>query len=375
MDNIDIQEHLTQVIVDACNDALLAGDNRKGADLPLPDLTLEEWDKLLSLAAAHGMLPAFMQVFEGRQVEDKMLRTEILKWYALAQSYRQKFQLRLVTMHELAGMFAEETMDIMFFKGAALAQYYPTPDWRVFSDIDFYLFGKWKEGVKVMEKKGIRNRPYAHHNTEAVHHGILLENHYDFIERTYHRRHIRLDDALKELAAKEGRSLKATFLAVNDWNAYVMTPTMNAIFLVRHMAAHFASETIPLRMLYDWALFLRHDAGRVDWGRVCQLYDDAKLTTFVGVIHQILHAHIGIDIPACPIQPTAGETAERVWQSIVMPPDVNPHKQYTVSYYFYETKTFLNNRWKHHLVYPGESYVLLFFRYAWSVLKRLYVKY
>ena len=67
-------------------------------------------------------------------------------------------------------------------------------------------------------------------------HGILLENHYDFVERQNHRQNLILDDELKKLANEEGRKIKALFLDSEIKNAYVMTPTMNAIFLMRHMS-------------------------------------------------------------------------------------------------------------------------------------------
>jgi 1,6-anhydro-N-acetylmuramate kinase len=136
-----------------------------------------------------------------------------------------------------------------------LAQLYPVEEWRVFSDIDFYLYGKWQEGNRVLERHGIECRPYVHHNTEAVLNSTLLENHYDFLDRDNHKGNLMLDDELKRLAKVEGRSFPFKFENTEVDNAYSMSPTMNAIFLMRHMAAHFFSESVALRMLYDWALF------------------------------------------------------------------------------------------------------------------------
>ena len=258
----------------------------------------------------------------------------------------------------------------MFFKGAAMAQLYPTPDWRVFSDIDFYLYGEWKKGVEVMEQHGIKNRPYDHHNTEATLHGVLLENHYDFVERLNHRLNLVVDDELKKMAREEGRSMKAAFLGDHLTNVYMMTPTMNAVFLMRHMSAHFVSESIPLRMLNDWILFLKHHAKDVDWKRVMQLYEKSGMTEFVGIIMELIRQHFHIGFPDVPIAPVSNEHTDKVWESIAFPPDTNPHKKYSIRYFVYETKTFLGNRWKHQIVYPGESYFLLSLHYAWSVVKR-----
>jgi hypothetical protein len=41
-----------------------------------------------------------------------------------------------------------------------------------------------------MERHGIKNRPCGHHNTEASSHDVLLENHYDFVERMNHQQNL-----------------------------------------------------------------------------------------------------------------------------------------------------------------------------------------
>lgn len=360
-----------ETIVGMCNHVLFLG-KEVFFDFQLPELSREEWEELLACAAKQGMLPTVMQIFEGRQIENQQLKKVILKWYAGAQGSRFQYQMRLKTMCELAAMFAEDGIDVMFFKGVSLAQLYTNPEWRVFSDIDFYLFGKCVEGNRVLVRHGIKSRPYYHHNTEATIHGILLENHYDFVERLNHRHNLVLDDELKKLAREEGKSRKASFLDTQADNAYVMTPTMNAIFLMRHMSAHFVSESIPLRMLYDWILFLKHHAKDVDWARVERLYKVSGMMEFVGIVQGILSKYFIVEIPECPVKPLMGEKMEKVWNSIVSPLDANPYKKRNIVYYLYETKVFLKNRWKHQIVYPNESYFFLFMRYTWSVMSRNY---
>ncbi len=364
-----LNKNFIDIIIDICNKVLF-GVNDSNSDMELPELSVEDWDKLFNIASMNGVLPVVMQVFEQRQIESDSVRQVIIKWYVVAEKFKNDNRKRIITMQELANMFGEKDMDIMFFKGGALAQYYPNSEWRVFSDIDFYLYGRWKEGVDAMEQHGICNRQYYHHNTEASLHGILLENHYDFIERVNHPKHLILDDKLKELAAEEGYQRKASFLGDDIKNAYVMTPTMNAVFLLRHMAAHFASETIPLRMLYDWALFLKKEEKIIDWDTVLPLYECSDLIGFVGVIQYLLRTYLGMTFEAVPHISVDEEKALRIWDSIVNPPVSNPYKKYSMKYFEHEGKNFLGNRWKHKIVYPHESYSMLALHYAWSIIKR-----
>lgn len=363
------QEKLIETIVGIC-DHVLFTDKAWASDDQLPELSAKEWDNLLSIASMHGTLPVVMQLFESRKIEDKDVRKVILKWYAVAQGNKQRYQIRVKTIRELAEMFAEGGLDMMVFKGAALAQLYPNPEWRVFNDIDYYLFGKSGHGVEAMKLHGIKNSAYYHHHTQASLNGVLLENHYDFVERLNHRLNLVLDDELKIMAQEEGRSLKATFLDDQVTNVYMMTPTMNAVFLMRHMSAHYVSESISLRMLNDWILFLNHHAKDVDWNRVCGLYEKSGMTEFVGIVMELIRQHYHIDFPDVPIALVANEHTAKVWDSIVFPPAANPYIKNSIKYWLYETKTFSGNRWKHQIVYPGESYLLLSLHYVWSVVKR-----
>ena len=363
------QEKLIEIIVGICAQVLFS-DKTWASDSHLPDLSVKEWENLRSVALSHGVLPIVIHYFGNRPIENKDVRRVFLKGYAAAQSNKHRYQIRVKTIRELAEMFSKEGLNMMVFKGAALAQLYPTPEWRVFSDIDFFLYGEWKKGVKVMNRHGVKNRPFYHHNTEAKLNGVLLENHYDFVERLNHRLNLVLDDKLKKMAQEEGKSMKATVLDENVSNVYMMTPTMNGVFLMRHMSAHYVSESVPLRMLNDWILFLNHHAKDVDWKRVCELYEKSGMTEFVGIVMELIRQHYHIEFPDVPIALVENEQTAKVWESIVFPPGINPHKQYSISFFVYETKTFLGNRWKHQIVYPGESYFLLSINYAWSVLKK-----
>ena len=321
----------------------------------LPSLKAKDWDKVLTLAAEQGVLPVIIPLLTNIAFDDRDSRMMLVEWYAIAQQNEQRYAMRLDVMQYLAKIFGQDGIDIMFMKGAVLAQLYPEPTWRVFNDIDYYLFGKSERGNEVLKKHLIESSAYYHHHTQASLNGILLENHYDFVERVNHRCDIILDDALKALAVKEGRSVKASFLGDDITNAYVMTPTMNAIFLMRHMSAHFVSETIPLRMLYDWALFLKHHEKDVDWRLVIDLYDRSGMSEFAGLIQYLLKTKLGVEYA----------------ESIICPPEQDPYKKFGFRYYIFEAKTFMKNRWKHQIVYPGESYAWLFCKYTWLGTKKM----
>lgn len=356
------------IIARICNDILLL--NQK---VIAPELSGKEWDEVLEMASFQGVLPIVFQKFNETNPKGgtPMGKEQLLQWIGVTLQNEQNYKLRLYVMRSLAKLFGQEGIDIMFLKGASLAQLYPNPLWRVFSDVDYYLFGESEKGIKLLAEQGIENSEYYHHHTQASFNGVLIENHYDFVERVNHKCNVILDDALKELVAKDGHDVKATFLGEDVGNAYLMTPTMNAIFLMRHMSAHFVSETISLRMIYDWALFLKEQGNEVDWKCVCKLYEQSGMRAFAEIIQGLLSWKLNYECACCPVVLGKLKNVEKVWDSIVNPPKTDPHAKFTLRYYLFEARTFFTNRWKHKLVYPGESFILLFFKYSWLGVKKM----
>lgn len=356
------------IIAKICNGILL--DNK---NISVPELTGLEWDEVLEMASSQGVLPIVIQKLNEAPPRGgtPMVKEQLLQWIGVTLQNEQNYKVRMYVMRELAKLFDQEGIDIMFLKGASLAQMYPNPEWRVFSDVDYYLFGESERGIKILAERGIENSEYYHHHTQASFNGVLIENHYDFVERVNHKCDIVLDDALKELADKEGHSLRAGFLGEDMKNAYLMTPTMNAVFLMRHMSAHFVGETVSMRMLYDWALFLKKYAQEVNWDYVMPLYEKSGMMKFMGIIMTILKTHLEFECPACPMVLSSQGMADKVWKSIINPPKQDPYDKFTLRYYLFEARTFFANRRNHKMVYPGESFILLFFKYSWLGVKKM----
>ena len=355
-------------IIERCNEVLF-GMNKGQA--PVSSLNIKELDQNLSEAARHGMLPVVMESLSHVKITDTNKRKVILKRYGASEQSKKNYRKRLDLMEQLALQFKKAGLDVMFLKGATTAKLYPEPQLRVFGDIDFYMFGDNQKSIQALKGLGIKTKEYFNHHTQASFDGVLLENHYDFLDRDNHQGNLLLDDELKRLAKVEGHNFPFKFENTEVDNAFSMSPTMNAIFLMRHMAAHFFSESVALRMLYDWALFQKKFAGEVDWNKTQELYKKSGMPEFPRMIQGILVSKLGLDMSFCPIQPICNATTDRIWQSIIESPASNPYKKYSARFLLYEAKVFIANRWKHQLVFEDESYWFLFFSYTWQYMKKL----
>ena len=359
-------ERSIQTIIEICNKALFQQESG-WKDVGFPNVG--ELDRMLKIAGSQGVLCAFIHGLLERDYQDEELRDIIITWYGVAEKSQRGYKKRIMVMENLAKVFKKAGLDVMFIKGATLAKYYPVPEWRQFSDIDFYLYGKYDEGLKVLKEIGVDFDEGAHHHSTGNILDILLENHYDFVDRVNHKCNLLIDDELKKLAVEEGKNYPFTFEDMTIDNAYCMSPTMNVLFLIRHMSTHFVSETVPLRMLYDWALFLKRCTKDVDWDKVLSLYEQSGLSMFARMIQGILVSKMGIAIPDCPIEPLLEEKTDRIWNSIIDGETPNPYKKNSLLYTLYEVRVFIKNRWKHQIVFPKESYLKLFFSYVFLHLK------
>ena len=99
---------------------------------------------------------------------------------------------------------------------------------------------------------------------------------YDFVNVHYPPSNRRYEALLKELAP---------------------SPTFEVLFLLRHMACHFASSRISLLELTDWALTCRALQGEVDWERVQQSVDDYGMRPFASALNLIAERQLGIVLP------------------------------------------------------------------------------
>ena len=111
---------LTSIIVNLCNDILIKDKIGK-----LPVLDGKTWDVMLQFASFQGVLPFITQGFENLHPDDPQMGMMLVQWYGTSLQSQQAYHLRIDIMKEMSKWFAAEDIDILFIKGASLAQFYP----------------------------------------------------------------------------------------------------------------------------------------------------------------------------------------------------------------------------------------------------------
>ena len=343
-----------QFFIPICSKILL-GKDISYVDLPV--LTAQEWDELCGFASFHGLMSVLSDYLQTCKFDDEESKWAILSWFGTAIQDEQTSVVMSSTAEKLAKIMQKGQIDVMFLKGMCLAQYYPAPTMRLSSDIDFYLFGKSEEGLKVLDGEGIACDDDWDYHAHAEMDGIRLELHRYFIDIDRVKTNEMVEQALKDLAEEEGKTCRCRWIGNEITNAYQMTPTMNAIFLMRHMAIHFVSETITLRMLYDWALFLIHEGKDVDWKKTINLYEQTGMTDFVCRIQHILISKLVMPVADyMPLEPLVGEKTDRLWNYILSQKARNIDYQSPMRAGIMRRYQLIKDKWKYDMVYPKDSF-------------------
>lgn len=92
-----------------------------------------------------------------------------------------------------------------------------------------------------------------------------MENHYDFLNVHVRKLNKRMEAKLKELChteTTESTDIVLTTNTPNDTNIVFPSVAFNAIYLLRHCAAHFASTEMTVRQVLDWGFLWRNIIGR-----------------------------------------------------------------------------------------------------------------
>lgn len=306
----------------------------------------EEWKEIYRQASYQGVLALAWDGVKDLPM-DKGLK---LTWALNVEKIEGRYERQRMVLEELAELFAQNGLDMMIIKGYGLSLLYPEPKHRPCGDIDFYLYGEYAKGDKVLEEThNLTTDLNKHHHTVSYYKGVMLENHYDFLNIESHRSNKIIERKLIN-AVQENKGEEHTLS--NGARIYTPCPEFNALFLLRHAAAHFAAERIGLRHVVDWALFLHHYGSQVDWKGFYHFAKEMNMDKFLFCINAISIDYLGISPDIVPPYPRDKRLENRVLEEILSPGfQVPMPKKGNPLIYVWKLRRWSRNSWKNKIVY------------------------
>ena len=283
---------LLQIAIGNCEDLSLPEDV---SFLDVMDLSETTGVNGLLVSGFQKLVDNGFRLMPTSKEDKKRLKT----WIGLSIRLEQKTATQWQTVQELVDLFAKNGITTVGLKGMTVSQWYPNPMHRASCDFDCFLLKKnssgkygfsYEDGNKIIEAAGVSvdRRIYVH--SVFKYKDLLVENHHYLAAVKLSKRHKKMDEFLRRLLVDE--PLQPVL------NSQVMTgsPMFNAMFLTHHAHRHFLNEHMPLKLLTDWALFIKNNAS-LDWKRYWSYADEFGMLRFAQSITRLSCQLLGTGVP------------------------------------------------------------------------------
>lgn len=154
---------------------------------------------------------------------------------------------------------------------------------------------------------------------------------------------------LKELAMKEQAKLD-----VND-NIFFPSVEFNAIYLLRHCAAHFASTEMTVRQILDWGFFMEKNHQEINWDEYLPYIKQEGMYRFYNLLGLFCVTHLGFD--ASIFHGLHEDDLFERFCNEIIDPEFKDHENGKLLHSLsVKPRRWWHNRWKNRLCYPDSPW-------------------
>ncbi len=316
-----------------------------------------DWREVVDLCFSQGVAAIAVDGLQNFYEKNPDLELEIdnpdiapLKygWLGSCFSAEGDYERHQSALVEFLKMCNLQNVKVLLLKGYGLSLNYPIPAHRPCGDIDIYLNG-YAESVSLLVEKHWKvpvDRRNPHHYV-FFRNGVTFENHITLLDVERHRNHFS-DEKLFQVLIAEG----CDEIVVGGEKCYVPSVKLNSVYLLRHMAHHFAVECITLRHILDWALFVKANSSKIDWNFVYGYANDSGCSQFLNSLNGICVESLGFATEYFPVRERLEKLQTRMLADILSPefkeniPDVSNVFKYGIV----KTRRIIANSWKYKMV-------------------------
>lgn len=273
------------------------------------------------------------------------------------QSYEARYAAYEKAIGSLAGFYNQHGYKMMVLKGYASSLDWPNPKHRPCGDIDIWLFNQQMAADKELvsslrlQDPSFKIDTSHHHHTVFEWDGFSVENHYDFINVHHHKSNAEFEKILKQLGEDDSH-----FVVLNGEKVYLPSPNLHALFLLKHLMMHFASEGIMLRQVVDWGFFAEKHGKDIDWNYVLDVLDQFGMRQMFNTINAICVGDLGVDVAYFPMVQFEPKLKDRVLTEILAPEYSNHTPAGFIKRVIFKIRRWKANAWKHQLCYKDSMW-------------------
>jgi len=300
-----------------------------------------------ALCDAGWIPPVFPDTDDEAFLVNGMDYTTRLRWSLAVDKVKRGYLERKKILSQMLECLSDGGYECCELKGVSIADLYPSPYLRRFSDLDLFVPHRTADAEKALLEKFGGSIEYGTDNHDKmIVRNNLIEIHRNFIDERKYRSNKILNNELMNLYAED-------------------SPTFRLCFVLHHAAKHFVADESCLLHFLDVAMLLTRYRDTLDHRAVYELTLKCGSRRFYELIIRFLEKYLHFD--ASYGGPEAGEVSsellEKVYDDIFRPEHlIRSRKSQGV---LALTRQFLANRWKQRLVYAADIRIGVFIRTAW----------
>lgn len=269
----------------------------------------QDWKQLFRLTARAKLLPVTFKTISSAAGNYEIPEDILEHWRqeTVARGFKQLYLFE--ALKELLLKARERDLQLVVFKGIALAALYPEPNMRYSCDSDV-LVKRSEQGRAIALLEDLGYEMQEEHSKEHVpvyvkHLGItniVIELH-DCLWEDYEGKQAELLDSLRldaddTLITQRFMGYEYLTLGINE----------HFIFQIYHIVKHLFFEGVSLRYLTDIALFVNKYNSQINWPEVREKLGILHYETFLDCILAIARDYLGMTAEV----PGIGEVPEKL---------------------------------------------------------------
>ena len=195
----------------------------------LPELAKLQWGEIYRLAVRQGTGALIWDALRQLHAMEYLPLSLRVQWAYNVEQIEDRYRKQEKVLAGLSKFYASHSISLMLLKGYGLSFCYPCPEHRECGDIDIWLFGRQREADELLCREwGIRIDEDKHHHTVFLIDGIMVENHYDFLNVHAHASNREIEQLLRTYAEIHGETI-----CLKDTEIHLPSPSFNALFLLQ----------------------------------------------------------------------------------------------------------------------------------------------
>lgn len=235
---------------------------------------------LYSFSKGHNLAPIVFSMIKEKEAQEsdkKAYKTFQDGFYDAIVRYDMQKEI----IGELTDLFEQNSIKYVFFKGAEIKEYYPTPELRVMGDVDVLIEKEQRDNVKA----------------------LLTKNGFELITSngpvySYQKNDVLIEVHTKIISGKVGSANAEEYFenAINyaefEGVCGKLNPNYHFEYLLAHIAHHFWFYGAGVKLILDLAVMMkRYD---IDLNKVTNNLGEIHLDKFAKIIITICHKWFGI---------------------------------------------------------------------------------